>query len=412
MTLTAERSEAGSADRRTTSRQVGVREVLRRYRVPLLVLVLLLVALAVLGLLRRTTGGTLDPRSYSQGGAHAVVTVLAGLGVPTEVVGDVPDLAARARAGSNIVLSDPAALTPAERERVGEIVRDSGASLLVLSAIPADLEALKVDVVPAGVQDTELRQPACAAPAAERAGSARTGGVVYDVPRGATGCYAVGGTASLLLLPTERVALLGAPDVFTNQHAGQDGNASLALGLLATAPDGKAVQQVLWVVPRPDRAVLGSPTRTIGALVPDAIVWGAVQVAVAIGVLALWRARRLGRVVTEPLPIVVRAAEATEGRGRLHEAAGARAEAAEALRSGARARLGRRLRVPPETGPEGLVDVASARLGQDPRRVGDLLYGAAPQDDTGLVRLARELDTLDPPASPTTPSDRPGSPRS
>lgn len=394
--LTVETDRPNSAPPPATSSQVGVRDVLRRYRAPLALLVLLLVALAVLGVLQRTTGGTLDPRSYSQGGARGVATVLAGLGVPTEVVGDIPELEAAVGPGSNVVLANPAALTPAERERVGEIVRSVDASLLVVSAIPADLEALGVDVEAVGVEDTDVRRPACNAPVAEQAGDARTGGVVYDVPRGATGCYPVDGTASLLLLPADRVALLGAPDVLTNKHADEDGNAALALGLLAEAPDGEAVEQVLWVVPRPDRAVLGTPDQTIGELVPDAITWGAVQVGIAVVVLALWRMRRLGRVVTEPLPIVVRAAEAVEGRGRLYQVAGARAEAAEALRSGARARLGRRLQVPPETGPDGLVDIASARLGQDPHRVGDLLYGAAPQDDEGLVRLARELDTLEP----------------
>lgn len=401
MTVTSERLPAAGPGTSGpgTSRQVGARDVVRRYRAPLLVLVVLLVALAVLGLLRRTTGGTLDPRSFSEGGARAVVTVLADLGVPTEVVGDVPELTAAASAGSNVVLADPGALTDEELQRVGEVVTSSGASLLVLTAVTGDLDALGIDAEVVDVQDTEDREPACSAPVAERAGSARTGGVVYDVPPGATGCYPVGDEASLLLLPDDRVALLGAPDVFTNTSVDSEGNASLALGLLAAAPDGEPVEQVLWLVPRPDRDLLGTPDRTIGELVPDAITWAAVQVAVAVALLALWRGRRLGRVVTEPLPIVVRAAESVEGRGRLYRAAGARAEAAEALRSGARARLGRRLQVPPETGPDGLVDVASARLGEDPRRVGDLLYGAAPQDDEALVRLARALDTLDPPPS-------------
>ncbi len=397
MTLLTESSgpATSSSPSPTTSRQVGVGDVLRRYRAPLVVLVVLLVALAVLGVLQRTGGGTLDPRSYSQGGARGVATVLAELGVPTEVVGDVPQLEAAIGPGSNVVLA-PAALTFTERQRVGEIVRSAGASLLVLSAVPDDVEALGLPVTVVRVEDTQVRGPACDAPVAQRAGDARTGGVLYGVSPGTTGCYAVDDAASLLLLPDARVALLGAPDVLTNKHADSGGNAALALGLLAEAPDGAGVTQVLWVVPSPDRTVLGSPDRTIGELVPDAITWGALQVGIAVVLLALWRARRLGRVVTEPLPIVVRAAETVEGRGRLYQVAGARAEAAEALRSGARARVGRRLQVPPETGPEGLVDIASTRLGQDPRRVGDLLYGAAPRDDEGLVRLARELDTLEP----------------
>ena len=108
-------------------------------------------------------------------------------------------------------------------------------------------------------------------------------------------------------------------------------------------------------------------------------------------VLALWRARRLGRVVPEPLPVVVRASETTEGRGRVYRAARARGTAADALRVAARARLSTRLGQPDQAG---LLAVTAERSSRGAAAVEALLYGPDPSDDDALVRLADELDTL------------------
>ena len=59
----------------------------------------------------------------------------------------------------------------------------------------------------------------------------------------------------------------------------------------------------------------------------------------------LWRARRLGPLATEPLPVVVRAVETTRSLGRLYRRSGDRGHAAESLRRAARSRLAERLRL-------------------------------------------------------------------
>ncbi len=66
-----------------------------------------------------------------------------------------------------------------------------------------------------------------------------------------------------------------------------------------------------------------------------------VQAFLGLVVVGIWRGRRLGPILVEPLPVAVRAAETVEGHGRLYHRLGARDRAAEALRSGTRARLGR-----------------------------------------------------------------------
>ena len=48
---------------------------------------------------------------------------------------------------------------------------------------------------------------------------------------------------------------------------------------------------------------------------------------------ALWQGRRLGPLVAEQLPVVVRASETVEGRGRLYRSRRARDRAADALRT-------------------------------------------------------------------------------
>jgi hypothetical protein len=134
--------------------------------------------------------------------------------------------------------------------------------------------------------------------------------------------------------------------------------------------------------------------KSLNDLVPTWLKLAVLQLLVTAGVLALWRARRLGAVVTEPLPVVVRAAEAVEGRSRLYRASRSRATAAEALRAGARDRLARRLGLGPESSRQSLVAAVAAHCGQDAAAIDALLYGAAPSGDAALVELADDLDLL------------------
>ena len=119
------------------------------------------------------------------------------------------------------------------------------------------------------------------------------------------------------------------------------------------------------------------------------------QLAVAVLLLALWRARRLGPVVVEPLPVVVRAAETVEGRARLYRRSGARGHGS---RGAARRRpgpAGTALGLPRRAEPPAVVAAVAGRSGRTGPDVAALLYGAAPADDGALVRLADDLDALE-----------------
>ena len=68
-------------------------------------------------------------------------------------------------------------------------------------------------------------------------------------------------------------------------------------------------------------------------------------VLVALGAV-FWRSRRVGPLVVENLPVVVRASETMEGRARLYERSNSRLHALDALRVGTVARLARTCGLP------------------------------------------------------------------
>ena len=133
------------------------------------------------------------------------------------------------------------------------------------------------------------------------------------------------------------------------------------------------------------------------ALVHRAVSDGALLAAlrgVAVVLLALWRARRLGRSL-RAAPVVVRAAEAVEGRARLYHRGRARDSAAAALRETALERLLPLIGLPPGADQRTVIDAVAARAGRPAGDVSVLLYGAAPSDDRSLVHLADDLDALE-----------------
>jgi len=91
----------------------------------------------------------------------------------------------------------------------------------------------------------------------------------------------------------------------------------------------------------------------------------------------------------------VRAAETTEGHGRLYQATHARAQAAQALRSAVHSRLERAGGLPTGAGQDAVVGALAQRSARAAAQVSELLYGPAPGTDQALVTLARDLDQLE-----------------
>jgi hypothetical protein len=356
------------------------RSVARSARGPVLaVIALVITGVAVWAYSATGPKGTLDPRAYTPDGAHAIATLLRDRGVAVVRVETADAVAFRA--GSTVFVPVAGALTPDELHRLA----GAPGPIVVIGADAPRLAVLAPGVTDAPDADVADRAPACDLRAAVTAGDADMGGVTYRSTRSAIGCYAAAGRATLL--QSGRITFVGSGDLFTNARLDKRGNAALALGLLGTGSD------VQWLLPRPGARAVTSD-KSLNDLIPRALKLAVLQLFVALLVLALWRARRLGAVVTEPLPVVVRAAEAVEGRSRLYRASRSRGTAGEALRAGARDRLARRLGLGPETSRDGMVAAVAAHTGSDPAAVDALLYGAAPTDDDALVVLADNLDIL------------------
>jgi hypothetical protein len=367
----------------STAQVRPVAPLVRAARAPAVIALVALAAGVLIGVLTAPgPPGFLDPTSPDQQGSRAIATLVRQQGVEVEVVRTAAD--ARVPAGTTLLVPFPDRLAPAQLDAV----RAAGADLVLVAPGPEVLGALAPGVeTTARNGPVDVREPGCALPAAERAGAVTLGGDGYRAD-GATACYATAQGAALVQVGGPRtVTVLGSSDVLENASLADEGNAALALGLLATHP------RLAWFLPEPEGPPVDAE-RSLLDLVPPGWLWGAGQLAVAAVLLALWRARRLGPVVAEPLPVVVRSAETDEGRARLYRAAGAREHAAEVLRAAARTRLSPLLGLPVAAERAALVAAAGDRTGQ-PARVEDLLFGPAPADDAALVALAGRLDELE-----------------
>ena len=300
---------------------------------------------------------------------------------------------------------------------------------------------LPVEVADRGLT-ARARQPGCGFQPARDAGPAATSrsrftSVYEDEGTELHRCY--GGSLVVYKRGAAESTVVGAADPFRNDRIGEHHNQQLAVGLLARSP------RVVWLdlhrreaAPRfnPDPALSGEPNAPSslgpgspdpdfplrgsqdpgrGYTPPDGGQGGAGQASnpllrafpkwsfgvlallgLAVLFLALAQARRLGAPIAEPLPVVVRATETVEGRGRLYQRAKARAPALQTLRAAARERLGHLLDLGTNPDREALIAAAAAQSGWATEAVEDALFGPDPDDDEALVRAATQVEALMP----------------
>jgi Domain of unknown function (DUF4350) len=380
----------------------------RRWRVPAVLVATILLGGVVIALLAAGAApgatGALDPRDAGPYGTRALAALLAGQGKTVIRVETADAAVAQSQhPGTAIVIGDSGGLDSAALVTLG----NSTADLVIVAPGQDALYALAPGVIvatgaPASVTS---RQPQCALRAARLAGSASMGGQVFSAVsvRSPWLCYRVsppaahhppgaGAAASLVRFQSggHIVTVLGTGDPLTNADLGQDGNAALALNLLGED------SRIVWLVP-----VLGTGTVPGGqvssgpGLIPGQAYLVIAELAVALILAALWRMRRFGPLVFEPLPVVVRAGETVEGHGRLYRSRRARDRAAAALRNAALARITTRIGLPQEASPEAACQELASRTGRDAADLQAMLYGPEPGDDAALVTLATDLDSLE-----------------
>ncbi|MEU5363218.1 DUF4350 domain-containing protein [Streptomyces sp. NPDC005925] len=385
----------------STSASPTARQVWTRARDIALAAVLLLAAAVALAVIRSDTHhGRLDPRSADPEGSRAVAELLADRGVSTRVVTTLDQAADAVGPDTTLLVAVPDLLTRRQQTLLRASFAGTGGRAVLVAPGAASVARLApgvtADAAAAGADSTLA--PDCALPAARRAGSADTGGVRYSTThRNADECYPSDDLPTLLRVPDTSeggdTLVLGAPDILLNDRLDDEGNASLALQLLGSRP------HLVWYLPSLSDASAATPDeqRSLFDLLPSGWLWGTLQLFVAAALAALWRARRLGPLVPEKLPVVIRASETVEGRARLYRAANARDRAAAALRSTTRTRLAPLTGVPVTQAHalETLLPALSAHLHGDGQALHALLFGPPPSDDAALIALADRLDALE-----------------
>jgi uncharacterized protein DUF4350 len=347
------------------------------------------------------------------------------------------DAAADISGPDSTLVIDPGEIP--DQTTLGLLAQESFGRIIILNDDANTLGQLTVGVGVAQSTATASPatvQPGCGVPDAAAAGriDLEESTATFDIAPGTpgTGCYQVGGAPAFVQTDaaqgTGDVIVLGTTAPFENQYLASAGNAALGLRIFGAHPNlvwwapsftpdsslnncsgvgcqglGSGGQPTapqnggtVTEGPAPQQAGGGQPTLT--SLMPSWIWWALLQLIVAALLTAYWRARRLGRVVTEELPVTVRAAETVEGHARLYRRANAHGRAAELLRRATASRLAGYFGIPAaraHADPSLLVAPVAARLETPPQLIGDLLAGEVPESEAELVLLADHLDLLE-----------------
>jgi len=326
----------------------------------------------------------LDPANAEPSGARAVARVLEHQGVRVSV-------ARGAQALDRTTLDERTTVVVTSAENLGPsttrgLLDHLGSASLVVVDPPTG--ALRLFDLPEGVRmrDQGAVRGRCADVRFDRLRVRVDRATAYP---GAGACFPTDDGGFLVRAAGRPVTVLGAGDLLSNEQVTDADNAAVALRLLGSR------DRLVWYVPSLDDLGYGDAV-SLGSLLPRWLAPGLWLLGLSVLALALWRGRRLGPLVTEPLPVTVTAIESTRSRGRLYRKAADRGHAAAVLRRGARARIAGHLRLPLDGPPDALVAAVSAHTGTDPGIVRGLLADAdPPRNDKDLTQLARDLAELD-----------------
>ncbi|GAA1759793.1 DUF4350 domain-containing protein [Nocardioides hankookensis] len=327
----------------------------------------------------------LDPDNPGPGGAQAIARVLEDQGVDLTVVRSADALDdTDVDADTTVVVTSTELLGRSTTDRL--LDRTAAGRLVVVEPGPGTTDALGVTELPTTVQVDDAVSAGCADPTYAGLSVAVDDALAYAVDGG---CFPTD-DGSLLVEPRPRVELLGAGQALSNDQVLRADNAAVGLRLLGTS------DRLVWYVPSLDDLVADDGV-SVSTLLPPWLRPALWLVAIATLGLMVWRARRLGPLAIEPLPVAVKAIETTRSRGRLYRKAGDRAHAAAVLRSAARGRVAELLRLGAHPDPDALVRDVARHTGRPLAEVDALIGPRAtpPSTDHDLITLADQLAELE-----------------
>lgn len=370
-----------SANDGATANEGGAATPLRRGRFGLLVVGAIVLVVAVIAVIAPSgfdEGRYLDPASSEPGGTKALVLLLEGLGAQVEVVHELPlddhDVA--------LVLEDR--LGDAELDSMDAWVSGGGTLVVADTFSPLNPYTASVNANPEEPAD---RNCAIAALAEVRSMSGTL--EVLHADEGSVACFGDGAEGQVVIGPVGRgmVVALGGPEPFTNENIDEQDDAVLIAALLAPRPGTK--------VALVGAAQVGEGGETIRDLLGDRVHQGLFQLAFGFLVYVLWRARRLGAPVSEPLPVEPAASELVRSMGRLLHQGETRDQVGRLLNDDMRRRLSRRLNLDPGLTDREVAVVAAARTGLAIERFEAVLVPSSLDTDRDLVALGVALEQID-----------------
>lgn len=389
---TREVPEPGASPDSGTGKAKGLWGWLGRHRALAALWALVGAALALVLWAQLAPKGDAVPLSLNNAGpdgARAVTQILGRHGVKVHGVGNFEAAMAALEAGTSptLLLYDRSGFL--DEPRLQELAASAERVVLVSPRLQT-LAALSGSIRQAGVvpDASSALDPGCSLPDAEAAGPVSgESGFIYD---GGTSCYRPAGSAAGVLAVEGhgRLTVLGSTGILNNGRLDDLGHAALAIRTLGTSPD------LVWYLPTIEDLETGASPQTLDELAPDWVrflgPWLALVAAAAIA----WRGRRLGPLVFEPLPVVVKAVETAEGRARLYHDSRAVDQARDNLRAGTLVRLSGHLRVGAAATADQVVNAAARHLGQPARQIHELV-NEHPRTEARLVAWSRELDNLE-----------------
>nr|WP_245346938.1 DUF4350 domain-containing protein [Arthrobacter stackebrandtii] len=344
-------------------------------------------------------------------GAQAAASILAEQGVSvadSSSLAQTQDLlAVHGHGTSTVLFYDPSGyLDPDRVEELADSVRAAGGQLVAVAPGPLAASALSPEIASAGTAAaTATVQAGCSNPDATAAEtidggtpSPGTGATAVTTPlllfKGAQTCFIPGGMPAgsggfLASNSAGDITALGSPGVVINQNLASRGNAALALRLLGSKPN------LIWYTSTISDIPVAEVPPSLSELTPSWIFPAALWLLLVAVLGMVWRGRRNGPLVGEPLPVHVKASETLVGRARLYQDGRALDTAAASLRQATLTRLARQLRLGLAAEPGAVVQAAATATGRPPQQLHALLLGPVPETEKQMLSMAVELTALE-----------------
>jgi len=329
-------------------------------------------------------------------GARAVAQILGDQGISVRQYESLASIYMADASTTTLVIAGGGYLTDAQITSVlrhrGDVVF-IGASDQLVQALDAGL-GMSYDFLPEGVQAD------CDDPDAIAAEEVRVewAGIVTTGPTEAELCFGGRSNAyAMAVVDTDlgKRTVVANEDVYLNSTLTTWGNAALALRTTGHH------ENVAWYLGNfTDPTLLGGEGQKPDVdITPDFLPPGFGTALYALGLAALvgalWKGRRFGPLAVEPLPVVVRASEATRGRARLYRRARAYGRATAALRAASARRMGSRIGVPRSAGRDAMVGALERATGRAAPEIARVLYGPPPTTEAQMIAILDQLDALE-----------------